>query len=409
MEGDNGGIFMGNMNRFALKFMGLPLINPLILASAPPTATPAMIERAFETGWAGAVIKTLIDEPVRNLSNRFGINKIGSRMAAFKNIELLSEIPPEVWFNGVVHLKNKFPDRLIIGSIMADAHDFDGWRRLALGCQESGMDMVELNFSCPNGYPERGKGCAIGQNEIIAADIVRNIKADRRITIPIVPKLTPNVTDISFIGEELVRAGADAFCAINTVPSLLGFDLSTLCPRVNVDGYSATGGYSGPGIKPIALRCIYDLVCKPGIPVMGCGGCMTGDDVVEFLLLGAGAVQLATAVMFNGYPLIEQLLSKILDFMDRHGFETIAGFQGLGLERIKRFDQLNSEYRTMAVIDTEKCKRCQKCFIACRDGGYQAISILSDVASPLVDSEKCVGCSLCSLVCPFDAIHMKEK
>lgn len=397
------------MNQFALKFMGFPLINPLILASAPPTATPAMIERAFEAGWAGAVIKTLIDEPVINLSNRFGINKIGARMYAFKNIELLSEISPDEWFRGVERLKTKFPDRMIIGSIMADARDFDGWRRLAWGCQKSGMDMVELNFSCPNGYPERGKGCAIGQNEVVASDIVRNIKADDRIAIPIVPKLTPNVTDLSFIGEELAKAGADAFCAINTVPSLLGFDLSTLNPRVNVDGYSVTGGYSGPGIKPIALRCVYDLVCKPGIPVMGCGGCMTGDDVIEFLLLGAGAVQLATAVMFEGYSLIDKLQLGIHGFMDRHGFETIADFQGLGLERISRFDQLDSEYRTMAVIDPEKCKRCQKCFISCRDGGYQAISAASDVDVPLVDSDTCAGCSLCSLVCPFDAIYMTEK
>jgi dihydropyrimidine dehydrogenase (NAD+) subunit PreA len=398
-----------NMNRFDVQFMGIPLINPFILASAPPTATPAMIERSFEAGWAGAVIKTLIDEPVRNLSNRFGINKIGNRIYAFKNIELLSELSPNEWFSGVVNLKKKFPDRLIIGSIMADARDYDGWQRLALGCQEAGMDMVELNFSCPNGYPERGKGCAIGQNEIIASEIVRNIKSDHRITLPIIPKLTPNVTDIAFIGEELAKAGADAFCAINTVPSFLGFDLSTLNPKVNVNGYSTSGGYSGPGIKPIALRCIHELVSSPGIPVMGCGGCMTAEDAIEFLLLGVGAVQLATAVMFKGYPLIQELLSGLLEFMDRHGFETVADFQGKGLQRIKHFYQLDITFKTYAIIDPETCKLCGKCVISCRDGGYQAISIISDDICPYIDPVKCVGCSLCVHVCPFDAIHMDEK
>jgi len=397
------------MNRFDVQFMGIPLINPFILASAPPTATPAMIERSFEAGWAGAVIKTLIDEPVRNLSNRFGINKIGNRIYAFKNIELLSELSPNEWFSGVVNLKKKFPDRLIIGSIMADARDYDGWQRLALGCQEAGMDMVELNFSCPNGYPERGKGCAIGQNEIIASEIVRNIKSDHRITLPIIPKLTPNVTDIAFIGEELAKAGADAFCAINTVPSFLGFDLSTLNPKVNVNGYSTSGGYSGPGIKPIALRCIHELVSSPGIPVMGCGGCMTAEDAIEFLLLGVGAVQLATAVMFKGYPLIQELLSGLLEFMDRHGFETVADFQGKGLQRIKHFYQLDITFKTYAIIDPETCKLCGKCVISCRDGGYQAISIISDDICPYIDPVKCVGCSLCVHVCPFDAIHMDEK
>ena len=397
------------MNRFDVLFMGRPLINPFILASAPPTATPAMIERAFEAGWAGAVIKTLIDEPVRNLSNRFGINKIGNRMYAFKNIELLSELSPNEWFSGVVNLKKKFPDRLIVGSIMADARDFDGWKRLALGCQEAGMDMVELNFSCPNGYPERGKGCAIGQNEIIASEIVRNIKSDHRITLPIIPKLTPNITDIAFIGEELAKAGADAFCAINTVPSFLGFDLSTLNPKVNVNGYSTSGGYSGPGIKPIALRCVYELVSSSSIPVMGCGGCMTAEDAIEFLLLGTGVVQLATAVMFEGYPLIHKLLSGLQEFMYRHGFETVADFQGKGLQRIKHFYQLDITFKTNAIIDPETCKLCGKCVISCRDGGYQAISIMSDDICPYIDPVKCVGWSLCVHICPFDAIHMEKN
>lgn len=397
------------MNRLALNFMERALINPFILASAPPTATPAMIERAFEAGWAGAVIKTLIDEPVRNLSNRFGVNKIGNRMVGFKNIELLSEWPPEKWFAGAAGLKKKFPDRLIIGSIMADARDFDGWRRLALGCQESGMDMVELNFSCPNGYPEKGKGSAIGQNETVAAEIVRQIKSDPRIIFPVIPKLTPNVTDIAFIGEELAKAGADAFCAINTVSSLLGFDLSTLHPIVNVNGFSAAGGYSGPGIKPIALRCVHDLVCTPGLPVMGCGGCMMAEDAVEFLLLGAGLVQLATAVMFSGYPLIRRLTAGMTDFMDQHGFETVADFRGLGLKRIRRFEQLDPAFRTLAVIDKDRCKCCKKCVTSCMDGGYQAISSISDAENPSIDPEKCAGCSLCTIVCPFGAIHMEPR
>ncbi len=397
------------MNRLATEFMGHSLVNPFVLASAPPTATPAMIERAFEAGWAGAVIKTLVDEPVKNLCNRFGTNRIGKQVYGFKNIELASETTPQDWFEGARHLKSKFPDRLLVGSIMADARDFDGWIRLAEGCQQSGMDIVELNFSCPHGYPERGKGCAIGQDEKAASEIVRRIKAGARIRIPIVPKLTMSVADIAYIGEELKAAGADAFCAINTVPSILGFDLSTLNPKVNVNGLTAPGGYSGHGIKPIALRCVYEICEKTGLPVMGCGGCMNGHDAAEFMLLGAGLVQLATAVMFEGFGLVERLKNDLVGFMDQHGFKTVAGFVGQGRSRVSTFDRLDASFKTMAHVDLLRCMRCGKCQTACRDGGYQAIHTEAPQAYPQIDLEKCVGCSLCSQVCPFDAIRMVNR
>lgn len=396
------------MNPLAIHFAGLPMINPFMLASAPPTATPDMIERAFEAGWGGAVIKTLVDDPVQNLCNRFGTNKIGKQVYGFKNIELASEISMEEWLTGARQLKARFPDRLLIGSIMADARDLEGWLHMTLACQDSGMDMVELNFSCPHGYPERGKGCAIGQDERTSAEIVRHIKADPRVTVPIAPKLTAAVTDMAFIGEELASAGADAFCAINTVPSILGFDLSTLNPKVNVRGHTTTGGYSGYGIKPIAMRCVYDLVNQTKLPVMACGGCMNGSDAVEFLMLGAGLVQLATAVMFEGYGLIDQLASDMSRFMDKHGLKTVADFTGIGRSRITSFNQLDAAFRTRAEVDLLRCVRCGKCQISCRDSGYQAITIPQHGDYPQIDPEKCVGCSLCAQVCPVEAIHMTE-
>lgn len=394
------------MNRLATSFAGIPLINPFVLASAPPTATPEMIGRAFEAGWGGAVIKTLVDDPVHNLCNRFGSNRIGKQVYGFQNIELASETSTEDWVAGARRLKREYPDRLLIGSIMAEARDHEGWIRLALECQSAGMDMVELNFSCPHGYPERGKGSAIGQDERAAAEIVRRLKADPRIVIPMVPKLTAAVADIAYVGEELASAGADAFCAINTVPSILGFDLSTLNPKINVRGHAAPGGYSGQGIKPIALRCVYELVGNPGRPVMGCGGCMNGSDAIEFLLLGAGAVQLATAVMFEGYALIDRLKSDMIQFMDQQGLSAVADFVGLGRSRIRSYGQLDASFRTAAQVDLLRCVRCGKCQTACQDGGYQAISMPADKGYPHIDKAKCDGCSLCFHICPVHAIHM---
>lgn len=387
-------------------YLGLELINPFILASAPPTATPAMIARAFDAGWAGAVIKTLTRPAVKNLSNRFASNSLGRQIFAFENIELLSELSPEAWFQGIRELKRDYPDRVIIGSIMGDAASPDQWIELALGCQEAGADLLELNFSCPHGYPERGQGAAIGQHADLAARITGWLASDPRITIPLLPKLSAAVTDISHIGEAVAGAGAKGLVAINSIPSIMGFDLETLEPRPSVNGYSTAGGYSGPGIRPIALRCLHELVTCPGLPVMASGGISTGADALDFLLMGAPAVQACTSVMLGGYGIIERWLAELRSFMERHNFATVSSFTGLGHRRMRAHHELDLAFRVHAQIDRGLCTACGKCLISCRDGGYGAISKPDDHFR--IDIELCTGCSLCSHVCPTRAIRMVQ-
>ena len=254
------------------EYVGIGLENPFVLGSAPPTGDGDMIARAFERGWAGAVIKTLIPEVVRNVGNRFASLKVNHQLMAFQNFELLSERGPELWYRDIERLKKSFPHKVVISSIMGDARSPDQWVQLALGSQEAGADIIELNFSCPHGYPEKGKGSAIGQNAEYAASIVAWLNECPDLRIPLVPKLTAATADISHIGEAVAKAGAAGLCAINTVPSFMGFDLKTMTPLASVGGYSTTGGYSGPGIKPIALRCIYELSRNPGLPLMASGG-----------------------------------------------------------------------------------------------------------------------------------------
>jgi dihydropyrimidine dehydrogenase (NAD+) subunit PreA len=386
------------------SYLGHQLINPFVLASAPPTGNPGMIARAFDAGWAGAVIKTLTREPVSNVRNRFASNRIAHHIYGFENIELLSELTPAEWYTGIRLLKRGYPDRLVIASIMGDANDRTQWIELGLGCQEAGADLLELNFSCPHGYPEAGRGAAIGQRADLAAQIVAWLKEDARLTLPLVPKLTATATDISHVGAAVAQAGATGLTAINTIPSIMGFDLATLTPRPNVGGYSTYGGYSGPGIKPIALRCVGELVSNPCLPVMGCGGVSSGKDAVEFLLMGAPVVQVCTAVMLDGYGVIDHWLRELVEFMDHHGFQQIADFVGLGHQRLRKHSELDRGYAVRAAIDPDHCHDCVKCQIACQDGGYSAIVELD--GHKVVDPERCVGCSLCAQVCPTGAIQM---
>ena len=388
-------------------YLDVKFQNPFILASAPPTATGDMVRRAFEAGWGGAVIKTLIHEPVHNLPNRFAVIRNGSRIIGFENLELLSEQSPDRWYKDIAAIKADFPHCPIIGSIMGTADSPEQWLSLARGCQDAGADLLELNFSCPHGYPERGRGAAIGQNPDYAARITGWLATCRDITIPIIPKLTSAVADIRHIAEELARAGAHGFCAINTVPSFFGFDLHTLRPKPDIDGMTSYGGYSGPGIKPIALRAVSEICQSPGLPVMASGGIANGFDAAEFMLLGTPVVQVGTEVMLRGFGLVDRMQQELREFMGWHGFATPADFIGRCREKATSFEKLTGDGDCRPCLLAEQCTHCGVCHTACRDGGYQAIRWSGGL--PEVDQAVCTGCSLCSHVCPTGAIRMKVR
>jgi dihydropyrimidine dehydrogenase (NAD+) subunit PreA len=363
-----------------------------------------MVRRAFEAGWGGAVVKTLIHEPVHNLTNRFAVVRHGNRITGFENLELLSEQSPDQWYKDIVAIKADFPHCPIIGSIMGSADSPEQWLSLAQGCQDAGADLLELNFSCPHGYPERGRGAAIGQNLDYATQITRWLADCKEITIPIIPKLTAAVANIQHIAEELALAGAHGFCAINTIPSFFGFDLHTLRPKPDIGGMTSYGGYSGPGIKPIALRAVSEICQSPGLPVMASGGIASGFDAAEFMLLGAPVVQVGTEAMLRGFGLVGRMQQELREFMGWHGFTTPADFIGCCRNKAVSFGKLSGYPACRPQLLAERCTGCGICHTACRDGGYQAICWHGGL--PEIDQTACTGCSLCSHVCPTGAISM---
>jgi|WetSurMetagenome_2_1015567.scaffolds.fasta_scaffold00023_84 dihydropyrimidine dehydrogenase (NAD+) subunit PreA len=390
----------------SVTFAGKHFENPFLLASAPPTADGEMIARAFEAGWAGAVTKTLTLEPVRNLQNRFASCRIGNNVFAFENIELLSEKKPEAWFRDIARLKSQFPEKIVIASIMGDAGDPSQWIELALGSQDSGADMIELNFSCPHGYPDQGKGAAIGQSAEFSANICKWLKEERALTLPLIPKLTAAVTDITTIGLALASAGADALTAINTYPSLMGIDLNSLFPLPSVAGRSAYGGMSGPALKPIALRSVSQLAEKPALPLMASGGVSSGFDAVEFILLGASLVQVCTEVMLRGYGVVDGMTEDLKTFMSRRGFKSIDDFLGIANRRVIAHANLDRAHRVRPRIMAERCIGCGICEVSCRDSAHAAIKLSNGKAE--ANNGKCIGCALCVQVCPKRAISMEE-
>ncbi|MEM4204198.1 MAG: NAD-dependent dihydropyrimidine dehydrogenase subunit PreA, partial [Candidatus Methanomethylicaceae archaeon] len=284
----------------------------------------------------------------------------------------------------------------LIGSIMAECKEED-WEELARVVSEAGVDMLELNFGCPHGMPERGMGAFIGQRTELIQKLTKAAK--RGSSVPVMVKLTPNVTDIAFTAKAAEEAGADAISAINTVLGLIGINIDTFEPIPTVDGMSTFGGLSGPGVKPIGLRCVAQIAQATNIPVSGIGGITTWKDAVEYLLVGAGSVQVCTAVMWRGYRIISDFVDGLTNYLADKGFSSVQEIIGKTLPRLTAWSKLNKDYTVVASINKDLCIKCGLCYVACRDGGYQAIKF-EQGKSAEVDEEKCDACSLCTHLCP---------
>src|SRR5438132_1407235 len=217
----------------------------------------------------------------------------------FNNIELITDRPLETNLKEIARVKKAHPKHALFVSLMVESSR-EAWHDITKRTQDAGADGIELNFGCPHGMSERGMGSAVGQVPDYACMITEWVKEVA--TVPVMIKLTPNVTDVTAIGRAAVNGGADALSLINTVNSIMGVDLDTLAPKPAVRGLGSHGGYCGPAVKPIALNMVAALAGDPAIhvPISGIGGIQAWPDAAEFFLLGASAVQVCTAVMHYG-------------------------------------------------------------------------------------------------------------
>src|SRR5919205_780909 len=224
------------MADLSINFAGIKSPNPFWLASAPPTNMGSMVERAFDAGWGGAVWKTL-GEPIVNVSSRLaGLDQGPMRLIGLNNIELITDRPLEVNLKEVYECKKRYPNNAVIVSLMVESKK-EAWQEIVKRSQDTGCDGFELNFGCPHGMSERGMGSAMGQVPDYTRMVTEWVK--EAATIPVIVKLTPNVTSITPPGRAAVRGGADALSLINTINSVMGVNLDTLVPHPNVGGQAA--------------------------------------------------------------------------------------------------------------------------------------------------------------------------
>ncbi len=400
------------MADLSTDFLGIESPNPFWLASAPPTDKEYNVRRAFDAGWGGVVWKTLGAEgpPVVNVNGpRYGaIYGADRRLLGLNNIELITDRPLQVNLDEMARVKKDFPDRALIASIMVPCEEA-AWREILPRVEDTGADGIELNFGCPHGMSERGMGSAVGQVPEYIQMVTEWCKEYGK--LPVIVKLTPNITDIRYPARAANAGGADAVSLINTISSITSVNLDTFSPEPSIDGKGSHGGYCGPAVKPIALNMVAEIARDPetkGLPISGIGGINTWRDAAEYIALGCGTVQVCTAAMTYGFKIIDEMTAGLARWMDEAGHETLADFQGRAVPNVTDWQYLNLNYIAKARIDQAACIKCGRCYAACEDTSHQAISMSSDRVFEVID-EECVACNLCVDVCPVeDCITMVE-
>ena len=307
------------------------------MSSAPPTESESNILRAFDAGWAGVVTKTIGLHPVVNVagpktkflradadSPRLSMKKRpGAALHSSWNWELISDKTLDWWIPRLGRIKQAFPERVLVASIMAGSGndtELRHWQTLARACQDQGCDALELNLSCPH-MDRQDMGSNLGKDQELVSIVTKVVKEAAR--VPVWAKLTPSTTDIVVEARGAFLGGADAISSSNTFTSLPLIDPDTLEFEVQVDGLVSTGGLGGPAILPLSLAKMAQLTqAFPDQSFSGIGGISTFEHALNYFVLGCGTVQICTAAMLDhaiGLNVIRELNDGLSRFLEKKG------------------------------------------------------------------------------------------
>jgi len=313
-----------NGPNLTVNLCGVTLSNPTILASGILGLTHEILVRVARAGAGAITTKSCSLRPRPGYPNPtvldWGLGLINAVGLSNPGVEVMVEeiraakerlAPPVV-------SPAEPPGVPVIASIFADTiYDFGTVARFI---SEAEPDLIEVNISCPN-IDDRYQQM-FAADSYVAAQVTRRVKQNT--AVPVLVKLSPNVTDIVEVAQAVVEAGADGITAINSLGPGLILDVETRRPVLS----HGTGGISGPGIRPIAVRCVRDLCRAVDVPVVAVGGVTTGRDVVEMILVGATAVGIGSAVHYRGMEVFREVCEELRDYMERHGYGRVEEFRG---------------------------------------------------------------------------------
>lgn len=391
----------------SIDFVGVHFENPFCLSASPVGNCYEMCARAYRAGWGGITFKTISpdSEKIDEVSPRFNeLTKEDTPFVAFNNMEQLSERSVAQNCADMKRLKEEFPNKVLIASIMAASED--DLTDLAQQVTEAGADIIELSMSCPQTSNAK-MGAEVDEDPDLCRQLTEAVK--RGSDLPVIAKISPNLSSMVPAVKGCLAGGAAGFSLIDTVRSVTDVDLEKNVALPNINGKSAVSGLSGKAVKPIALHFLQELRSAAGLEnlqIAGIGGIETWEDAAEYLLMGATTVQVTTAIMQYGYRIVDDLKNGMMHFMEEKGVDHLSDLVGLANQNVVPTSQLDRDYKVYPKIDWDKCIGCGRCFISCQDGAHQAMGWDDEKRLPTFDKRKCVGCQLCALVCPVHAIKL---
>lgn len=375
--------------------------NPIIIASGPNTASAERILKCFEFGAAGAVTKTITYDVMMRVQPKPRMyimkssNALENRFYSFYSVDLMSEYEPERWVEEIKRVKKSAlgKESILIASIAG--RTFEEWENLARLVEDAGADMIETNLSCPHIEKDSLMGRTAALNPKLVSEIIKVVK--KTASIPVVGKITPHGANPIELAKIMVDSGADAIVSTARFRGLI-LDIDSMKPIL----WGGFGGYGGPWQLPISLGWTANIAMENlGKPIMGSGGISGWEDIVRFILVGATAVQVCTAIIVGGYNIIRGMIKGLSEWMETKGFQGIEDFRGLSLKNIIPIERLERRKIYRVIVDYEKCVGCGICVRTCP---YDAIT-LSDNNKAHVGIE-CDNCGLCVSICPFKALSL---
>ncbi|MBU1205533.1 MAG: 4Fe-4S binding protein [Proteobacteria bacterium] len=396
-----------------VKIGNVELKNPFMVASGPTTKRVDQLELAEKCGWGAAVIKqTFNPVPYINYQPRYRWlkkEKLHTFTAEFR-------LDMESGLRLVEEARKKCREMIIIANYSYVQADLDGWQDAARRFEAAGAQILELNFCCPNmsfnvdvsaKAPKENRpssGASMGQDETSVRLV---LEKTREVTqLPLIAKITPEGGRIADVSKVALGAGAAAVCSVANRLGIPPIDIwNYKKPIYNLQGENTMGCLSGPWIKPLALRDVFEIrkMVGPSPHIIGTGGIASMEDAVEMIMCGADSVGICTETMIHGFGFLEKWMKSLKNYMQKMGFQAVRDIRDLLIQEIKSAAEL-TVWAGVAQVDPEKCSSCGMCV----EIGHCNAIILTD-ASAEINPQLCQGCSTCLDICPKKAIQMVDQ